>query len=728
MISHTGTVLAVDDNATIRKAISMRLGAKGYRVVTAENGEKALGLVERDKFDLVLLDLQLPGINGDEVLARIRANYSEAELPVIMLAASNDKADISRTIDLGANDYVTKPGDLPILLARIKTQLSLKRAAEQLREHTLGITGFNQSAKAIAKTLDHYASAKVHEELLGDLSETDEFRYHVIYDNTPMTCFTLNFDGDVLFANKFGLKFFGYNRAAVVSRSIIEMYAPDDRNLAAENLNSVVIQPGRLHRWEIRRRKSNGETVWVRETARAVGTGRDGMILMTCEDIDDTYRLTQRLTHQAAHDELTGLPNRKSLEERLTQVIESAHAEASEHTLALIDLDQFKIVNDTCGHVAGDELLKQISKLLKSVVRKRDTLARMGGDEFGLLIEDCTMNGAHSAVEAIRQAIDSFTFMWQGKQHQISASVGLVAINNNSDGVASAMSMADTACFAAKDTGRNRIHAYEDHDITIQTRHGEMRWATRINDALMEDRFELNFQRINPIGDIHETGDHYELLIRMRDEAGKLVLPGEFLPAAERYNLSDKVDRWVIGNALGWLREHPSLVKSLHLCGINLSGQSLGNEEILRFILAQIDEGSIPPEKLCFEVTETAAISDLVQATRFISILKDRGCMFALDDFGSGFSSFAYLKKLPVDYLKIDGSFVKDIVNDSIDLAMVRSINEIGHVMGKKTIAEFVEDKNVLEILGEVGVDYAQGYEIGRPTPIADFKSQKKLF
>ncbi len=255
-----------------------------------------------------------------------------------------------------------------------------------------------------------------------------------------------------------------------------------------------------------------------------------------------------------------------------------------------------------------------------------------------------------------------------------------------------------------------------------------MRWATRINDALMEDRFELNFQRITPINDFTETGDHYELLIRMRDEAGKVVLPGEFLPAAERYNLSDKVDRWVIGNAMAWLREHPSLVKSLHLCGINLSGQSLGNEEILRYILAQIDEGSIPPEKLCFEVTETAAISDLVQATRFISMLKDRGCMFALDDFGSGFSSFAYLKKLPVDYLKIDGSFVKDIVNDSIDLAMVRSINEIGHVMGKKTIAEFVEDKNVLNMLRQVGVDYAQGYEIGRPTPIADFKTQKKFF
>jgi len=250
-----------------------------------------------------------------------------------------------------------------------------------------------------------------------------------------------------------------------------------------------------------------------------------------------------------------------------------------------------------------------------------------------------------------------------------------------------------------------------------------MRWATRINDALSEDRFELNFQRITQIGEATEHGDHYELLIRMRDELGKIVMLSQFLPAAERYNLSDKVDRWVIGHALNWLRDHPDMVEQLHLCGINLSGQSLGNESVLNFIIDQIDEGSIPAKKLCFEVTETAATADLEQATHFITQLKNRGCMFALDDFGSGFSSFAYLKKLPVDFSKIDGSFVRDICTDSIDIAMVRSINEIGHVMGKKTIAEFTEDREVLDVLRSVGVDYAQGFEIGRTTPIDQFFS-----
>ncbi|MFT4584211.1 MAG: diguanylate cyclase (GGDEF)-like protein/PAS domain S-box-containing protein [Gammaproteobacteria bacterium] len=723
MSKSSATVLAVDDNATIRKAISMRLRSKGYEVVTAPNGKEALDLVASRSFDLVLLDLQMPGMRGDEVLERIRMRYDQTQLPVIMLAASGDKHDIARTLKLGANDYVTKPGELPILLARIKTQLSLKHTAAKLREAEFSASCTNRNIQDLEATIDQFSRDRVHEEAVGKFDSTDEFRYHVIYDNTPMTCFTLNSEGEILFANRFGLQFLGFQRDEVTGLSVFELYAPDDRAIAAEHLASVTNSEGRLHRWDIRRQKKNGNIFWVRETARAIGRGQDSMILMTCEDIDDTYSLTAKLSYQATHDELTGLSNRKSLEERLTAVLESAHSEHTEHSLAIIDMDQFKIINDTCGHTAGDELLRQVARLLKSIVRKRDTLARLGADEFALLIEDCSMAQAYTGVEALRQSIDSFKFVWEERVYKISASVGLVSVNDQCEDSNSALSMAGTACFAAKDSGRNRIHSYQKDDLAVTRRHGEMRWATRINDALFDDRFELNFQRITSINSDLNCGDHYELLIRMRDELGNIVMPSEFLPAAERYNLSEKVDRWVIGHALDWLRDHPVLVEQLHLCGINLSGQSMGNEGILRFILNQIDEGSIPAEKLCFEVTETAAISDLAQATNFITLLKDRGCMFALDDFGSGFSSFSYLKKLPVDFLKIDGSFVRDICTNSIDLAMVRSINDIGHVMGKKTIAEFVEDRGVLDVLRDIGVDYAQGYEIGRPTPITQFFS-----
>ncbi|MDA0824306.1 MAG: EAL domain-containing protein, partial [Proteobacteria bacterium] len=640
-----------------------------------------------------------------------------------MLAANGDKHDIARTLKLGANDYVTKPGELPILFARIKTQLSLKHTAAKLREAELSASCTNRNIHDLEATVDQFARDRVHEEAVRNFDSTDEFRYRVIYDNTPMTCFTLNWEGEILFANRFGLQFLGFQRDEVTGLSVFELYAPDDRAIAAEHLASVTNSEGRLHRWDIRRQLKNGNIVWVRETARAIGKGQDSMILMTCEDIDDTYSLTAKLSYQATHDELTGLSNRKSLEERLTAVLESAHSEHTEHSLAIIDIDQFKIINDTCGHTAGDELLRQIARLLKSIVRKRDTLARLGADEFALLIEDCSMAQAYSGVDALRQRIDSFKFVWEARTYKISASVGLVSVNDQCEDSNSALSMAGTACFAAKDSGRNRIHSYQKDDLAVTRRHGEMRWATRINDALFDDRFELNFQRITSINSEFNCGDHYELLIRMRDELGNVVMPSEFLPAAERYNLSEKVDRWVIGHALDWLRDHPVLVDQLHLCGINLSGQSMGNEAILRFILDQVDEGSIPAEKLCFEVTETAAISDLAQATNFITLLKDRGCMFALDDFGSGFSSFSYLKKLPVDFLKIDGSFVRDICTNSIDLAMVRSINDIGHVMGKKTIAEFVEDRGVLDVLRDIGVDYAQGFEIGRPTPITQFFS-----
>jgi len=714
-------VLAVDDNATIRRAIAMRLGSKGYNVITAENGNQALAALDKHAFDLMLLDLQMPGMRGDEVLKHVRDRYSETELPVIMLAASDDKNDISKTLQLGANDYVIKPGDLPVLLARIKTQLSLRSAALRLHQHELTLS--TNGAAASPSTGTGSLTERMFEGSWTFKAEAVlDRRYSLLYDHTPMTCFTLNRNLEIIFANRFGVQFLGYNANDLRERSSIAFYAECDQALALEYLQGVLDQPERVHRWEIRRQRRNGTPVWMRETARTLGRGTDALILMTCEDIDDTYKLAEKLAHHSAHDELTGLANRKVLEDRLRRVIESAHSEQSQHTLAIVDIDQFKIINDTSGYAAGDELLKQTARVLSGVVRKRDTVARVGGDEFGVLFEDCTLEQVSDTVEAARDALASYHFEWDGTVHRISASVGLVRIDHQCESVTAALSMADTACYAAKDAGRNRSHVYCMEDTKVVTRHGQMRWATRINDALRDNRFELSMQLITPINPSEAQGDHYELLIRMRDERGNLVMPGEFLPAAERYNLAAKIDRWVIQHAMNWLRTHPHILERLYLCGINLSGQSFGDDSMLCFIMAELDkEGPALASKLCFEVTETAAISDIVNASRFINSLKTRGCRFALDDFGSGFASFAYLKNLPVDFVKIDGSFVREITRDSIDLAMVRSINEIGHVMGKKTIAEFVEDRNILDVLRTMGVDYAQGYEIGRPHPITEF-------
>lgn len=692
MSSMTATVLAVDDNATVRKAIAMRLESMGFRVVTAADGPHALQALEQEEVDLVLLDLKLPGMRGDEVLKALRARYSTTQLPVIVLAASDDKQDIAQSFALGANDYIVKPGDLPVLIARIRNQLSLKDASQRAHE---------PAATADRRDLNRH--------------------FRAIYDNTPVTCFTLDRELRVRFANRFGLQLLGYQAQEMQGQLITDFYAPPDQALAEEYLRDALALPARLHRWEIRRRKRNGDLVWMRETARVLGHGVDRLLLMTCEDIDEAYRLTEKLSYHASHDELTGIANRKMLEARLARVLESAHSEGSCHALVVLDVDQFKIINDTCGHDAGDELLRQVARRLLGVIRKRDTLARIGSDEFALLLEDCSLADATATGDAARRALEAAPFEWHGAHHAISASVGVVALDARCDTVMNALGMADIACYAAKDSGRNRLHVYHAGDARVETRHGEMRWAARIGEALRNDRFELSLQEIVPIAGLG-NGDHYELLIRMRDERGGLILPNEFLPAAERYNLAAELDRWVIAHALRWLSEHPELLSRLHLCSINLSGQSFCNDEVLNFILAQIELRGIAPSKLCFEVTETAAIADIVHATRFIGTLRERGCLFALDDFGSGFSSFTYLKSLPVDFVKIDGSFVRDIANDSIDLAMVKSINEIGHVMGKKTIAEFVEDENVLALLKVVGVDYAQGFEIGRPTPLALFR------
>ena len=694
-MSAAAAVLAVDDNATIRKAISMRLAAKGFEVVTAPDGAEALALIDQRTFDLILLDLQMPRMRGEEVLRQLRLRYSATQLPVIVLAASGDKGDIERSLQLGANDYIVKPGDLPILLARIHTQLSLRDAVRQLHEQNVLL---RDSPAPLAHS-------------------TPGIPFNLLHDHTPMACFTLSATCHILHTNRFGAEYLGYTADELSRRSILDLYLADDRSLALDNLAAARDVPGRVHRWDIRHRKKNGDVLWMRNTARAVRDANLDLVLVTCEDIDDTYRLSELLSFQAQHDELTGLANRKSLEGRLHQVIDSAHSEHSEHALAIVDLDQFKLINDACGAEAGDELLRRVARLLKGAARKRDIVARIGGDEFAVLLEDCSLAAALATAEALRAAIEREVFTWRERAHAVTASVGIVPINDLCDTPSSVLSMADTACYAAKDSGRNRIHTYEPDNVPVLQRHGEMRWATRIQQALHEQRFELCRQRIEPLA-APAGGAHYEILLRMRDELGLVIMPGEFLPAAERYNLSSRLDRWVISNVFAWLGRAADELAALGQCCINLSGQSIGQADMLDFILDTLAAGVVPPHKICFEITETAAIADLVQATRFMQRLKECGCRFALDDFGSGFSSLAYLKQLPIDYLKIDGAFVRDMANDSIDFAMVRSINDIGHLMGKLTVAEFVENSQTVELLRGVGVDFVQGYALSRPVPL----------
>lgn len=429
----------------------------------------------------------------------------------------------------------------------------------------------------------------------------------------------------------------------------------------------------------------------------------------------------KELLHLTYHDVLTGRHNRRAFEKRLEHAMQSAQLEQQHHVLCYIDLDQFKVVNDTCGHVAGDELLKQVASILANETRATDMLARLGGDEFGVLFEGCDMEKATEIAETMRLNVKKFRFVWQKHPFDISISLGLVSITSANADVAEVMKNADAACYVAKDSGRNRVQIYQEHDKDLAQRHGEMQWVSRIKQALEEDRFELHGQLIQPTSN-KSLRKHFEVLLRLRDEDGKLVPPMAFIPAAERYSLMPAIDLWVIRNAIEILSEQRAQGKAKNInMAINLSGLSLGNTEILDCIKTLIKDKNIDPGSLCFEITETAAITNLAAAMEFMTNLRNLGCSFALDDFGSGLSSFGYLGNLAVDYIKIDGHFVINMLNDPLNRSFVSAINEIGHVMGVATIAEFVESPALILALGEIGIDYVQGYGVHKPEPLSDF-------
>ena len=471
--------------------------------------------------------------------------------------------------------------------------------------------------------------------------------------------------------------------------------------------------------WEIEFRyiTSTQQILHLRELGEPILNQQGELIRTygTIQDITDRKETEQRLKYQANHDALTGLINRRVFEERVAALLSTVEKDKAKHALCFMDLDQFKIVNDTCGHIAGDELLIQISSVLTKIIRNHDTLARLGGDEFGLLLEHCSLSNANRVITSILNAINDYQFLWEGHVFRVGISIGLTLITEESNNITELLRDADAACYVAKDMGRNRLHVHSPEDAEIAKHKGEMQWVSRLNHAFENDKFCLYAQSIVPLDGSNSR--HYELLIRMLDNKGDIIPPNAFLPAAERYNLITKLDKWVIINAFETLKNNPEFVDEINFISINLSGTSLTNTTFLKFVISQLNKHSVAPNKICFEITETAAISNLNKAIKFITTLKDFGCKFALDDFGSGLSSFAYLKNLPVDYVKIDGMFVKDIVDDPIDHAMVKSINEIGQLMGKQTIAEFVENDEIMAELKKIGVNYAQGYGIGKPMP-----------
>ena len=425
----------------------------------------------------------------------------------------------------------------------------------------------------------------------------------------------------------------------------------------------------------------------------------------------------RRISWQACHDELTGLLNRREFEHQLELVIEHALSDEREHALFYMDLDRFKCINDSCGHLAGDEFLRRLAETLKNRLRRTDVLARLGGDEFGMLLIDCPLDKAAEVGEHLREAVENFRFYWEGRTFSAGISIGIVALASSHSSPSSALSAADTACYLAKAAGRNRIHwaTTDDQEIIRHRREAEL--AGDIREALEQDRFRLMYQPAVPSRESSSLHPHAEILLRMTSAGAETIEPSRFVPVAERHDLMPAIDRWVVSHVFDWLEAQDD-TRELPVLMINLSGQSLGDDALLELISDRLANGRLTAERICFEITETAAVCHMARAVEFMEAVKRLGCHFALDDFGAGLSSFTYLKGLPVDYVKIDGSFIKEIANDLTCRAMVKSINDIGHVMGKQTIAEFVENGIILEQARKLGIDYVQGYHIARPRPL----------
>jgi len=673
---------------------------------------------------------------------RVRHPSGEAETPGVLMTAyfpnldeivSNYRKNILMAIGLMIIIYaLILQYILHILLSRpfsgmVKTAKSFAEGNSEIRFDETNRDEFGFLSKFINKALDSIAAnEKEMNEALAHLTHSEaalfreKERAEVTLQSIAEAVITTNSSGEVQYLNPVAERITGWSNAAAHGLQLATIFSLVQENSGKSIANPVYacLENNRVetlvpHTTLLRQ---DGVIIAIEASAAPMRNDLGEVIgaVMVCQDVTQARKFAYQLSFQAGHDSLTGLYNRREFDNKLRELIENAKSNGSQHILLYLDLDQFKVVNDTCGHMAGDRLLLQLSALLGQKVRKNDILARLGGDEFGVLLMGCDIDYGKKIADTILQLISDFRFVWDDKIFQIGVSIGLVPVTAATENSAEVMSAADTACYMAKDKGRNRIQIYQGQEVDGR-KYGEMQWVPRIHKAIEESRLHLYRQNIVKLASDDEA-DHAEILLRMEGEDGVIIPPMAFIPAAERYNVMPMIDRWVIKNTLEWLKTNPlSKNNCPQRLAINISGQSLGDEQFLEYLLEQFDQTGVTPENICLEITETSAIANIGNAMTFIAALKEKGCRFALDDFGSGMSSYSYLKNLDVDSLKIDGSFIKDMAHSPVDFAMVESINHIGHVMGLQTIAEFVEDEATLNKLREIGVNYAQGYILHIP-------------
>lgn len=549
-------------------------------------------------------------------------------------------------------------------------------------------------------------------------------RAQVTLESIGDAVITTDDEGKILYQNPVAERLTGWsnNETRGLPLHAIFRITSEATGEAVENPVQRCLAEGRPARLPeaIKLTRRDGKEFAIDDSAAPIRDRQGNIIgaVLVFHDVTQQRIMARQLSHEATHDALTGLVNRPEFERRVMRILSSSRTDRSHHALCYLDLDQFKVVNDTCGHIAGDALLRQIGGALQQRLRQRDTLARLGGDEFGVLLEHCPLSQAMRIANDLRETVDGFRFIWEGKPFSLSVSIGVVVITDEGDTLSDLLRKADAACYISKEGGRNRVHLYQPDDAEAAKRGGEMQWVGYLEDALARGRFKLFTQSIIPLNPGRGEPAYQEIFIRLEYEEDSLVAPGTFIPPAERHNLMPAVDRWVVSRVIGWCAGKSPAQSSPPVCCVNLSGATLRDAGFADFVRQELDIHHVPAGLLCFEITESAAIANLNHATPFICSLKALGCLFSLDDFGAGISSFAYLKNLPVDFLKIDGNLVRGIEDDPVALAMTEAINRVGHVMGLKTIAEFVENQVIMEKLRKLKVDYAQGFGISGLTPL----------
>ncbi|GAB1433299.1 hypothetical protein MASR2M29_19240 [Spirochaetota bacterium] len=678
------TVLIVEDEKIIAIDLQRRLERLGYIVSgMAGEGYEAIDLSIKHSPDIILMDIMLSGpMDGIETAKAIK---TAQDIPIIFLTAYTDEKNLERAKKVEPYGYILKP--------------------------------FKE--RELYTTID----IALYKHKMTSILTKQERLFNAILQSINDGIIALDLDLNIQFMNQVAEKITGTNEYEVISKHIGSILNLIDPVSKKDVINSIRDSVNRTSSFkDITFKNMAGHTMVLDGSITLIhkkANTTDGYLL-TLRDITEFKQLSDTLTYQISHDSLTGLSNREEFSYKLGEILKNVKMVGGTHSLMILDIDRFKALNDTCGLVAGDELLRQVASHIQTNIQRNDMSARIGADEFAIILMNCEAEDTISVANRLQNAVQRQSFQWQSYNFPVSLSMGIVQIDKNTSDIHNVLAAADDSCHISKEEGGNRITVFKAHDAKFTRRRGDMEWIGKINRAIEEQRFLLYYQPIEPLNESCTLRPKLEILLRLVKEDGSIAGPGDFIPAAERYNLMPQVDRWVLENSMRSYRVLKDKKSALtdKIFSINLSGPSLIDDTLVDTILYYLHKYSLNASDFCFEITETAAIQNLAYATRFINSLKSKGFTFALDDFGAGFSSFGYLRNLPVDYVKIDGSFVQNVDESNISYAMVDSINSVGHVMGLATIAEFVGSEAIKNKLEELEVDYGQGYYFSKPLPL----------